>query len=95
MAEQLLTMREARQRAAMGASRWREVCAVDALPILRLNRRFYRVREADLDAWIQAGCPVPEAAEITSRARTQREQRATASGNGHATATRTRKRRDC
>jgi hypothetical protein len=78
MPEILLTTKEARQRAKFGASKWRELLSANPppFPVLRFNSRFWRIREADLDRWIRAGCPMPEQAAVTQRALSFREQRA-------------------
>jgi hypothetical protein len=57
--ERLLTMRESRERARFGRTRWYEILATNVVPVIRFNSRTYRIREADLDHWIAAGCPMP------------------------------------
>lgn len=52
-------MREARALAAFGRTKWYELLASGALPIIKFNQRTYRIRESDLDAWIAAGWVEP------------------------------------
>jgi hypothetical protein len=75
--EQLLSPKEARQRAKMGVTRFRDLLAADPppFPVIKFNRRFWRIRERDLDGWIAAGCPVAPEAAVTARALTLRERR--------------------
>lgn len=59
MAERLLSPREVAERLALRRTRTYELLSIGALPVLRFNARCVRVREADLDQWIAAGCPMP------------------------------------
>ncbi len=59
MAEQLLSPRQVAERLGFRRTRTYELLSSGALPLLRLNARVVRVREADLDRWIAAGCPMP------------------------------------
>ncbi len=38
----------------------RQLEASGTLPLIRHNARVVRVRERDLDRWINAGCPMPD-----------------------------------
>ena len=70
--EQLLRTEEARKRTGMGKTKWREMMRADAFPIMRMNRRYWLIREAALDEWIARGCPVPPGVRVTERAKAHR-----------------------
>jgi excisionase family DNA binding protein len=59
MAERLLSPREVGERLGFKRTKVYEVLARSGLRVQKHNARVLRVREADLDDWIRAGCPMP------------------------------------
>ncbi len=60
MPEILLSPREVGARLGFKRTKVYELLSGGAspFPVLRLNARVVRVREADLDRWIASGCPM-------------------------------------
>lgn len=66
MPEVLLSPRQVGERLALKRTATYELLSSGALKVIRHNRRRLRVREADLDEWIRAGCPVTTEQSSTS-----------------------------